>query len=399
MHLRQLNLFHFKNIEEAHLEFQGDIVCLLGKNGTGKTSLLDAIYYLSFTKSAINPSDGQNVRQGQSQFIIKGEFDMAIKEKDFNPDAKLINSIRESPSPAERDGVRPTPASRQLLCAYQQGQKKIIREDGQDCTKFSEHVGRYPVVLIAPQDIELIWDGSEMRRKFFDTLISQLDKIYLENLIVYANHLKQRNSLLRTFSESGKIDQDLLASYDQKIIPAGNYIFSKRKQFAVDFLPFFKKHYQFLVGDSKEEVHIQYRSDLEKSDFTDLLSKNLQRDILLQRTSSGIHRDDFEFLINGNELKKFGSQGQQKSFLIALKLAEFQCIAEAKQFKPILLLDDIFDKLDDQRIHQLMLLVSQGTFGQLFITDARQGRSQEILKEANVSGQVFSVENGTFTHG
>ena len=317
---------------------------------------------------------------------------MAV-DRNPKPFVNGTNPIQQSPSPSERAGVRP----KEVLCAYQSGQKKIIREDGQDCTKFSEHVGRYPVVLIAPQDIELIWDGSEMRRKFFDTLISQLDKNYLENLIVYTSHLKQRNSLLRTFSESGKIDHDLLASYDQKIVPAGNYIFSKRKQFAVDFLPFFKRHYQFLVSESKEEVHIQYRSDLEKSDFADLLSKNLQRDILLQRTSSGIHRDDFEFLINTNELKKFGSQGQQKSFLIALKLAEFQCIAEAKQFKPILLLDDIFDKLDDQRIHQLMLLISQGTFGQLFITDARQGRSQEILKEANVIAQVFTVENGTFT--
>jgi DNA replication and repair protein RecF len=368
VHLRKLNLFHFKNIEEAHLEFQGDIVCLLGKNGTGKTSLLDAIYYLSFTKSAINPSDSQNIKQGQSQFIIKSEFENAGK-------------------------------THEIMCAYQSGQKKIIREDGQDCIKFSEHVGKYPVVLISPQDIELIWDGSEMRRKFFDSLISQLDKLYLENLIVYTNHLKQRNSLLRTFSESGKIDHDLLASYDQKIIPAGNYIFSKRKQFVADFLPFFKKQYQFLVEGSREEVHIQYRSDLEKSDFADLLTKNLQRDILLQRTSAGIHRDDFEFLINQNELKRLGSQGQQKSFLIALKLAEFQSIAEAKQFKPILLLDDIFDKLDDQRIHQLMLLISQGTFGQLFITDARQGRSQEILKEVNVNAQVFTVENGTFTHG
>ncbi len=401
MHLHKLNLFHFKNIEEAHLEFQCDTICLLGKNGSGKTNLLDAIYYLSFTKSAINPSDVQNIQHGATQFIAKGEFEMAnrsprsFEAEKISSDANVIRLIGESLSPPERVGV----GLKEVICSFQQGQKKIIREDGQDCTKFSEHVGRYPVVLIAPQDIELIWDGSEMRRKFFDTLISQLDKNYLENLIVYTNHIKQRNSLLRTFSESGNVDHDLLASYDQRIIPAGNYIFSKRKQFAIDFIPFFKKHYQFLVNGSQEEVHIQYRSDLEKVDFADLLNKNLQRDILLQRTSSGIHRDDFEFLINANELKKFGSQGQQKSFLIALKLTEFQCIAEAKQFKPILLLDDIFDKLDDQRIHQLMLLVSQGTFGQLFITDARQGRSQEILKEAKVSAQVFTVESGTFTHG
>ncbi len=367
MFLRKLNLFHFKNIEEARLEFQSDVLCFLGKNGSGKTNLLDAIYYLSFTKSAINPSDAQNIQQGQSQFINKGEFDM--------------------------DG-----RTREVTCSFQLGQKKMIREDGQDYTKFSEHVGKYPVVLIAPQDIELIWDGSEMRRKFFDTLISQLDKIYLESLITYGNHLKQRNSLLRTFSETGKIDHDLLASYDQKIILAGNYINAKRNEFVIGFRPFLTRHYQFL-SESNEEVDIQYRSDLEKASFESLLQINLQRDILLQRTSTGIHRDDFDFLMNGNELKKFGSQGQQKSFLIALKLAEFQCIAEAKQFKPILLLDDIFDKLDDQRIRQLMRLVSQGTFGQLFLTDAGQARTQEILKEARVIAQVFKVENGTFRHG
>lgn len=367
MFLRKLNLFHFKNIEEARLEFQSDVLCFLGKNGSGKTNLLDAIYYLSFTKSAINPSDAQNIQQGHSQFINKGEFDMEGRTKE-------------------------------VTCSFQLGQKKMIREDGQDYTKFSEHVGKYPVVLIAPQDIELIWDGSEMRRRFFDTLISQLDKIYLENLITYTNHLKQRNSLLRMFSETGRVDSDLLASYDQQIIPAGNYINAKRQNFVVEFLPFLKRDYKFL-SESNEEVNIQYKSDLQKADFESLLQTHLQRDILLQRTSTGIHRDDFDFLMNGNELKKFGSQGQQKSFLIALKLAEFQCIAEAKQFKPMLLLDDIFDKLDDQRIHQLMRLISQGRFGQLFLTDARQARTQEILKEARVIAQVFKVENGTFRHG
>lgn len=368
LYLRKLNLFHFKNIEEAHLEFQSDILSFLGINGSGKTSLLDAIYYLSFSKSATNPSDSQNVQHGQSQFMVKGEFELNGR-------------------------------SHEVVSSYQLGQKKIIREDGQDCIRFSEHIGKYPVVLIAPQDIELIWDGSELRRKFFDSLLSQLDKAYLDNLILYVGQLKQRNSLLRIFSESGKVDHDLLLSYDQKIIPAAKYIYSKRKQFVVDFLPQFKKHYQFLVGDSVEEVHIQYNSDLANFDFDELLRKNLQRDILLQRTSAGIHRDDFNFLINQYELKKIGSQGQQKSFLIALKLAEFQTIAETKKCKPILLLDDIFDKLDDQRIHQLMLLVARNTFGQIFITDARAGRSIEILKEAKVDAQVFTVQNGIFQNG
>ena len=366
--LQQLKLYNFRNIVEARLEFASKILCFLGKNGSGKTSLLDSIHYLAFTKSAVNPSDSQNILQGRAQFVVRGEFELNGKRK-------------------------------VVTCSFQQGQKKIINEDGQDYTKFSEHVGKYPVVLIAPQDIELIWDGSEMRRKFFDSLISQLDKPYLENLIVYTNQLKQRNSLLRSFAESGKIDHDLLASYDQKIIPSGNYIFAKRRDFLTEFFPFFKEQYLFLVDGSKEEVDIQYQSDLAKSDLAELLAKNLQRDIILQRTSAGIHRDDFDFRINGFELKKYGSQGQQKSFLISLKLAEFQAIAERKKFKPILLLDDIFDKLDNQRIHQLMLLVAKGTFGQIFITDAREDRTQQILKDANLDAKIFLVENGTFTNG
>lgn len=309
-------------------------------------------------------------------------------------DASLII---ESPYPAEREGVRRV--RRQITCTYTLGQKKIISEDGQDYTKFSEHVGKYPVVLIAPQDIELIWDGSEMRRKFFDSVISQLDKAYLENLIIYTNQLKQRNSLLRAFAESGKIDHDLLASYDQKLVPAANYLFTKRKEFLIEFFPFFQQHYNYLVGQSNEQVSIHYQSDLLGSNFSALLSQNLQRDIVLQRTSTGIHRDDFDFQINGFELKRHGSQGQQKSFLIALKLAEFQAIAEKKKFKPILLLDDIFDKLDDERIQQLMHLVAQGTFGQLFITDARSDRTQQIIESANLNASIFRVENGSFTNG
>ena len=368
MHLRKLTLFNFKNIEEANLEFREKVLCFLGKNGSGKTSLLDAIHYLSFTRSAINLSDAQNVKIGQVQFITKGQFEIRGKSKE-------------------------------VICSFQTAQKKIIREDGQDCTKFSEHIGRFPVVLIAPQDIELIWNGGEVRRKFFDTLISQLDKLYLENLIIYSNHLKQRNSLLRSFSESGNIDHDLLASYDQKLIPAGNFISQRRNQFIQNFLPILQQQYNFLIDGAKEEVRVDYRTDLVNSNFEDLLKKNLSKDIALQRTSSGIHRDDFDFIINENELKKFGSQGQQKSFLIALKLAEFQIIAEAKKLKPILLLDDIFDKLDDFRIHQLMVLVSQGKFGQIFITDARQGRSLQIVNDAKVKAQFFTVENGSFTHG
>ena len=292
MFIRQLRLYNFRNVAEAQLEFSANIVCLLGNNGSGKTTVLDAIHYLSFTKSAINPTDAQNIREGEQQFVIKGKFE-------------LVGHGRE------------------VTCAYTQGQKKLINEDGRDYTKFSDHVGKYPVVLIAPQDIELIWDGSEMRRKFFDSVLSQLDKSYLDNLIVYANQLRQRNSLLKTFSESGRVDHDLLASYDHKLVPAANYISQARAKFVHVFAPFFKQHYHYLVGNAKEAVGIDYRSDLLQKSFAALLAQNLQRDVAVQRTTIGIHRDDFDFSINGFELKRHGSQGQQKSFLIALKLAEF----------------------------------------------------------------------------
>jgi len=363
--LQELKLFNFKNYAEANLSFENAVNCFLGKNGSGKTNLLDAMHYLSFTKSAINPSDSQNIKLGENQFIIKGAF-------------KIQGKLKE------------------VVCSYQQGQKKIVREDGQDYLKFSDHVGKYPLVLIAPQDIELIWDGSEVRRKFFDSLLSQIDHGYLEDLIVYASYLKQRNSALKLFAERGRIDHDLLASYNEKIIPAAKRIFSRRSEFLKEFLPFFQQHYKNLADLKDEEMSIQYRSDLEGNDFKELLDKNINRDVLLQRTTTGIHRDDFLFLLNNNEVKRFGSQGQQKSFLIGLKLAEFQCIAEKKKFKPLLLLDDIFDKLDDNRIRKIMQFVAEGMFGQLFITDARPTRCVELLKETNLKASLVKIENGTF---
>ena len=362
MFLETLRLYNFKNY--AELEFSPDpkINCFLGKNGSGKTNLLDAIHYLAFTKSAINPTDTQNIRFEETQFLIKGRFSMNGRQKE-------------------------------VVCAFQQGQKKVVREDDQDYVKFSDHVGKYPVVLITPQDIELIWGGAEQRRRFFDTLLSQLDRFYLENLIVYNHQMKQRNTLLRRFSESGTVDIELLASYDHRICIAGNYIHQSRKSLLQEFISTFKKHYSFIAQES-EGVDIQYRTDLEQSDFATQLKNHIQRDILLQRTTCGIHRDDFLFTLNGHELKRFGSQGQQKSFLIALKLAEFNYIASRKETRPLILLDDIFDKLDDERIHQLMELICEKKFGQVFITDARPARSIEVLKAAGVLSQNFVVKDG-----
>lgn len=362
MFLEALRLYNFKNYEEVEIKLDPKINCFLGKNGSGKTNLLDAIHYLAFTKSAINPTDSQNIRFEQNQFLIKGRF--------------LIEG-----------------RNKEVVCVYQQGLKKIMREDDQDYLKFSDHVGKYPIVLITPQDIELIWGGGEQRRRFFDTLLSQLDRFYLESLIIYNHQIKQRNSLLRKFSESGNIDEELLSSYDDRICSAGNYIHQSRRILLQEFTPKFKSHYRFISQES-EDIEIEYRSDLNQEDFATQLKNHIQRDILLQRTTCGIHRDDFLFLLNKGELKKFGSQGQQKSFLISLKLGEFQTIAEKKGLKPVLLLDDIFDKLDDDRIHHLMKLVAKGMFGQLFITDARSDRSRSILKAAGISAKIFVVENG-----
>jgi DNA replication and repair protein RecF len=365
VHLEKLTLYNFKNYEDAALELSPEVNCFFGLNGSGKTNLLDAIYYLSLTKTASNASDLQNIRQGENQFFIKGQF--------------LTNKNQT-----------------EVLCSFIQGSKKLMSEDGSEYKKMAEHIGKYPLVLIAPNDIELIWDGSEQRRKFFDGLLSQMDHLYLENLLTYAQFLRQRNALLRLFSERSSVDQDLLDSYDDKLIPAANFIHAARKSFLTKYHPLFEKWYKQLAGkEAKESVSISYRSDLEEVDFSELLKKNLQRDIMFQRTTSGIHRDDFLFALNTGELKKFGSQGQQKSFLIGLKLAEFQMLAQATKKKPLLLLDDIFDKLDDTRIIKLMSLVSDGNFSQIFITDARSGRSREILKEAGVKARIFEVDNGS----
>lgn len=364
MHLEKLTLYNFKNYEDSGLELSPEVNCFFGLNGSGKTNLLDAIYYLSLTKSASNASDLQNIRQGENQFFIKGQF--------------LIKKNRT-----------------EVLCSFVQGSKKLMSENGTEYKKMAEHIGKYPLVLIAPNDIELIWDGSEQRRKFFDGMLSQMDHTYLENLIVYTQLLRQRNAMLKLFSERGSVDQNLLDSYDDKLIPAANFIHEKRKSFLGTYHPLFEKWYRQLAGkEAKEKVSITYRSDLEAINFADLLKKNLQRDIMLQRTTSGIHRDDFLFALNTGELKKFGSQGQQKSFLIGLKLSEFQVLEQSTKKKPLLLLDDIFDKLDDKRIVKLMSLIAEGSFGQIFITDARSGRSREILKEAKVKARIFEVEEG-----
>lgn len=360
MHLSQINLSNFKNYEAFEKSFSEGINCIVGANGTGKTNLLDAIFYLSMSKSAFNSIETQNIRHEEDFFFIKGTF--ILKEK-----------------------------KHKLLASLQKGQKKTLKVNNKAYERISEHIGRFPVVMIAPDDQELVKEGSETRRKFFDGLLAQIDSEYLQNLIVYFKMLKNRNSLLKQFAEKEYFDKDLLESYTRGILQYGQAIFRRRAAFCEEYLPIFLKHYQNLTN-GKEEVNLKYISELQTEDFELDFRANLSRDRLLQRTSLGIHRDDFLFEIGGYPLKKYGSQGQQKSFVVSLKLAMFEIILQKKEFKPLLLLDDIFDKLDEQRMNRLMEMVAGNTFGQIFITDAREERTRKILEQNQLQANIINVE-------
>ena len=365
MWLEKIEILNYKNYEAAKLEFSEQINSFVGSNGSGKTNLLDAIYYLSLTKSAFSVDEQQNIQFGAPFFMIKGSF-------------LLGNEIY------------------QIQCSLQQGQKKVIRNSKKVYDKISEHIGLFPVVLIAPNDTDIIRDGSDARRKFFDGIISQINPSYLDSLLQYNHILRQRNSLLKQFAEREYFDRDLLDTYNEPLLVTGQVIYETRKAFLDSFYPYFDRHYLNLA-DQKETVDIQYQSDLDPPGFAEEFEKTLGKDRALQRTTMGIHKDDFLFEINAHPLKKFGSQGQQKSYVIALKLAQFDIIKAQKNIKPILLLDDIFDKLDDKRIQKLTEMVVQHSFGQLFVTDARPERTLSVFEQVDAHKKVFHIEAGKVT--
>ena len=360
MQLQTLQLINFKNYAEARVDFSSKINVLVGKNGSGKTNLLDAIHYLAMTRSAVSGADNYCIRHGEQYFFLKGVFQQG-------------NDVQE------------------ISIAFQTG-KKVFREGVNEYQKLSDHIGKYPVVLIAPDDTDLVKEGSELRRKFFDAIISQLDRDYLESLIQYNQALKHRNSLLKMFADTTTVDSAALDTYDEMLIRAGNRVFQKRQLFVGEFGPAFQRFYNFIVAD--EEAHVLYNSALKNVTFGDGLRQNRSRDLFLQRTTFGIHRDDYQFTLGNGDLKRLGSQGQQKSFVIALKLAQYEIIKNQKGFKPLLLLDDIFDKLDDFRIQKLLQLIKNDELGQLFITDARPDRTAALLKQINATSSVFMVGSG-----
>ncbi|RIW18594.1 DNA replication/repair protein RecF [Algoriphagus lacus] len=362
MFLEAIDLIQFKNHLKTQLVFSPQINCITGLNGSGKTNILDAIHYLSLTKSAVQSSDSLNISHGQDFFSIKGKFEIGGK-------------------PLE------------VRCTFESGKKKLIYQNGKALDKTSEHVGMIPLVLIAPDDTELIKGGSEGRRKFFDGLISQLDHPYLDQLIRYHHFLKQRNALLKQFADTGRRDLTLLGSYDQELIRLSVFLAKRRAKLLQEFAPLLQSHYSE-ISQGREKVSVSYETEALRSDFGEYFLSLRQKDLVTKNSNAGIHKDDFEFQIGEHSIRKIGSQGQQKSYIIALKLAQFQIFEKAKGEKPLLLLDDIFDKLDDERIAKLMDLVSRGTFGQIFLTDARPERSKGILGALDAEVLFFDLEKG-----
>ena len=359
MVLNTLSLLNYKNFESRSFEFDSKINCFVGANGIGKTNVLDAIYHLAFGKSYFNPVALQNIKHGEDFFVIDGQFTK------LDRDEKIVVSLKR-------------------------GQKKIIKRNGKAYEKFSEHIGFIPLVIISPADRDLISEGSDVRRKFIDSVISQSDKVYLTELINYNKVLSQRNALLKYFAANNTFNSDTLEVYNEQLSRYGKVIFEKRSQFIDMFIPIFKERYK-IISNSNESIDLTYKSDLFESGLQSLLTENLSKDKALQYTSVGIHKDDLNFMIDGFPIKKFGSQGQQKSFLIALKFAQFDFVKQQSGVHPILLLDDIFDKLDENRVAQIISLVDDENFGQLFISDTHAERTETIIKQVHQSYKLFKL--------
>ena len=361
MKLKNLRLLNFKNHLDSSWEFNNRVNCFVGDNGSGKTNILDAIYYLSLTKSYFNSSDSTSINFNSEYFTIKGSF---IRENSFS----------------------------NIVCNVKDGFPKSVKNNDKKYKRFSDHIGNYPVVFVSPTDTSLITEHSDSRRKYLDSGISQFNNFYLKTLISYNKTIKQRNELLKHLLLSNTFDKITLSTYNELLVKYGSIIFSERKKYLEKFVPVFQKYY-IEISSGKEKVDIEYKSQLNENHYLTQLNNSLKQDKISCRTSVGIHKDDLLFTLKGSSVKKYSSQGQQKSFLISLKLAQFDFLKEELGLKPILLLDDIFDKLDDKRVESLISLVKRGTFNQVFITDTSKERSEEILKKTSSEYSIFNIQN------
>ncbi|GGP00977.1 DNA replication and repair protein RecF [Cloacibacterium rupense] len=359
MFVKNLKIINFKNHPEKIFDFSADINCFVGNNGAGKTNILDALHYISMGKSFLGNSDFQNIKEQEEFFSVEAE----IEGEEKNDIIKIL---------------------------LQKEAKKIIKKNDKTYERMADHIGFLPSVMISPYDANLISDGGESRRKFLDAMISQTDSDYLFHLIQYQKTLQQRNALLKYFQKNRTFDADSLEIYNEPITKFGTQIFEKRKLFVEAILPTIQHFYE-IISKGNEKVTVTYESHLNEQNFEEILKENLEKDRLLTYTSKGIHKDDLRFEMNGNLIKKFGSQGQQKSFLIALKLAQIKRIKDITNKNPILLLDDIFDKLDDHRVSQLIELVNEQNFGQIFITDTHKERTESVVKRINEESRIFEI--------
>ena len=361
MYLDELHILNYKNIREAQLHFADKLNCFVGLNGQGKTNILDAIYLLSFTKSAYNAIDSMNITHGEDMGMVQGVY-------------------QEAGEPIT------------ITCGMKRGQKKQFRNGKKDYKRMVDHIGLLPLVMVSPQDGRLIEDGSDERRRFLDVVISQHNKEYLNRLNTYNVLLKQRNALLKEESEKEAVCQcrdisSLLEVYELQMVPQAEYIYRERSRFVEQFIPLFQEIYSELSGDA-EQVSLRYISQLQDRDLAEAYVRTRERDRILGWTSQGIHKDEIEMLLGDYPLKRVGSQGQQKTYLLAMKLAQALYLG-----KPILLLDDIFDKLDSERVARIVRLVNSDRFGQIFITDTDRQHLTDLLRPTP-EAKIFYVERG-----
>ncbi len=363
MFIRNLAVVNYKNLIQDDLQFSSKLNCFIGNNGVGKTNLLDCIYYLSFCKSCFNLPDSQNVRHSEDFFVIQGKYDFGDETED-------------------------------IYCGFKSGHKKIFKRNKKEYDRLSDHIGLVPLVMISPADAALIQGGSEERRRFMDSVISQYDRQYLDWLLKYNRALLQRNNLLKSFAANHQFDADSLDVWNEQLIITGEKIYNKRVEFLDELLPVFQKYYDFIC-QGNEKVKLEYQSQLNGHDFRNLLVESVAKDCILQYTTVGIHKDDLDLKIEDNPIKKLGSQGQNKTYLISLKFAQFDFIRSVNKVRPILLLDDIFDKLDSSRVGQIVKLVSDSNFGQIFITDTNREHLDGIIREVGGSDyKIFLVSAG-----
>ena len=359
MHLEFLHLHNFKNHAELELNLSSGINCFSGKNGSGKTNILDAVHYLSMCKSYLNPVDKQNIRFGEQFFVIQGQW--------FRKEKQIL-----------------------IHCAVKAGSKKVFKRNKTEYERLADHIGQFPAVIISPYDRDLISEGSELRRKWMDGIISQFNRKYLDDLQRYGKVVEQRNALLRNMFENGFFEQESIDVWNDQMAALGTSIYEQRKAFLEEFIPIFQQNYNF-IGKVEEEVHLEYKSQLNDTSFAQLLIDYQRKDTISHYSNAGIHKDDLIFTIKDHPVKKFGSQGQQKTFLIALKLAQYEWLKKHLNVNPLLMLDDIFDKLDDERVGRLMELVSKSNFGQVLVTDTNGERVKSIFETIDVPVTMFEI--------